>query len=78
MSPVAQVWEVTVDQRTCMGAGLCNGYLPDRFTLVNGKSVPVETRIEPDQAVLDAADYCPFKAIEVIDPATGESLSAED
>lgn len=69
-------WLVEVDHAVCMGAGLCNGAYPDRFRLSEGKSVPTAERIEPSQDVLDAADYCPFQAIQVSDLATGEPLSA--
>ncbi|MFI0514595.1 ferredoxin [Streptomyces canus] len=71
-------WLIEVDRRACMGAGLCNGSLPDRFTLVSGKAQPVESRIEPDEDVLDAADYCPYRAITITDQATGQSLAATD
>lgn len=74
----AVTWKVEIDQRACMGAGLCNGNLPDRFRLVGGKGQPVESRIEPDEDVLDAADYCPYRAIQVTDQATGEALAAAD
>ncbi|MBM9618713.1 ferredoxin [Streptomyces zhihengii] len=71
-------WHIEVDQRACMGAGLCNGTLPDRFRLVGGKAEPTETGIEPDEDVLDAADYCPYRAIRITDMATGETLAAAD
>ncbi|MCZ4121823.1 ferredoxin [Streptomyces sp. H39-S7] len=71
-------WHVEVDHRVCMGAGLCNGNLPDRFELVDAKSIPVAEWIEPDEDVLDAADYCPYRAIRITDKTTGETLSAGD
>ncbi|MGW7200143.1 ferredoxin [Streptomyces chryseus] len=71
-------WHIEVDQHACMGAGLCNGNLPERFRLAGGKAVPVEDRIEPDEDVLDAADYCPYRAIDVTDLTTGDSLVAVD
>ncbi|MEU5216479.1 ferredoxin [Streptomyces sp. NPDC020807] len=71
-------WRIEVDQHACMGAGLCNGNLPDRFRLENGKAVPVEALVEPDEDVLDAADYCPYRAINITVEATGESLVALD
>ncbi len=71
-------WLIEVDRRSCMGAGLCNGSLPDRFRLVGGKAEPIESRIEPDEDVLDAADYCPYRAITITDQATGEALAASD
>ncbi len=74
----AVTWQIEVDRRACMGAGLCNGTLPHRFRLVDGKAQPVEVRIEPDEDVLDAADYCPYRAIHITDQATGEALVAVD
>ena len=45
---------------------------------ISGKAQPVESRIEPDEDVLDAADYCPYRAINITDQATGQSLAATD
>jgi len=72
------LWRVSVDHDRCMGAGLCNGNLPRQFRLVNGKSTPLATRIEPDEDVLDAADFCPFGAIEVLDETTGRVVVPGD
>ncbi|MGC4892194.1 ferredoxin [Micromonospora sp. DT31] len=71
-------WRVEVDHTVCRGAGLCNGNLPHRFVLINGKSVPITPAIDPDDEVLDAADFCPFGAIRVTDELSGQVLVAED
>ena len=74
----AVTWHIEVDRRACMGSGLCNGTLPDSFRLVAGKAEPVVSTVEPDEELLDAADYCPYRAIHITDQATGQNLAATD
>jgi ferredoxin len=62
-------WTVTVDRDACLGSGMCAGTAPRHFRLDDGRSRPIEETIEPDDAVLDAADTCPAEAITVHDSA---------
>ena len=62
-------WQVAVDHGRCVGSGMCVGTAPGRFRLVDGRSQPVEERIEPDPMVLDAEELCPTEAITVRDAA---------
>ncbi|HEX2316823.1 MAG TPA: ferredoxin [Thermomonospora sp.] len=71
-------WLVEVNRRTCIGSGVCASAVPGHFTVVNGKSQPVEERVEPDEEVLDIADMCPMGAIRVVDEASGKVLVPED
>jgi ferredoxin len=70
-------WRITVDRDTCIGSAVCAGTLPDRFRIVNDKSVPVADEIDPDDDVLGAAESCPMEAILVTEAATGEVLAPE-
>jgi ferredoxin len=70
-------WRISVDRGTCIGSAVCVGTLPDRFRLVDDKSVPVDDEIDPDDDVLGAAESCPMEAIMVTDAATGEVLAPE-
>jgi ferredoxin len=74
---VTDRWRITVDQETCIGSAVCAGTLPNRFKIVGDRSVPVDPEIEPDDAVLGAADSCPMEAILVVDAATGTVLAPE-
>lgn len=70
-------WQITVDQGTCIGSAVCVGSVPNRFKLVNDKSVPVEAEIDPDEEVLGAAESCPMEAILVVNAQTGAVLAPE-
>lgn len=71
------LWRISVDKGTCIGSAVCAGTLPNRFRIVDDKSVPVDDLIEPDEDVLGAAESCPMEAILVQDSATGAVLAPE-
>ncbi|NUT53774.1 MAG: ferredoxin [Saccharothrix sp.] len=58
-------WTVGVDRGSCLGTGMCTSIAPDHFRLDGGTSTPVDAEIEPDDAVIDAAESCPMEAILV-------------
>jgi ferredoxin len=62
-------WRIAVDHSRCIGSGVCVGTSPAHFELEQGRSWPVDELVEPDDAVLDAADTCPTEAISVRDQA---------
>ncbi|HEY0448370.1 ferredoxin [Actinophytocola sp.] len=62
-------WHVEVDERTCIGSGMCAALAPELFTLDDDHASPVAPDIEPDEVALDAADSCPALAITVTDGA---------
>ncbi|TDC31606.1 ferredoxin [Micromonospora sp. KC213] len=64
-------WRVFVDSTRCIGSGICAGAAPTHFVVVDGLSRPVEERIDPVEAVLDAAESCPMEAIIVSDVEGG-------
>ena len=68
-------WRITVDQRSCIGSGVCVGDLPHRFRIIDDKSQPIDAEIEADEEVLGAADSCPREAIRVVEVASGEVLA---
>ena len=69
-------WKVTVDRDACIGSGLCAATTPQHFRLDRDKSRALREEIEPDDAVIDAADMCPAEAIAVHD-AAGKLLAPE-
>ena len=70
-------WRVSVSS-DCIGSGVCAGTAPKHFRLVGGYSEPIAVEVEPDEAVLGAAESCPMGAILVSEAATGKVLAPED
>jgi len=64
---VTMSWHVEIDERTCIGSGMCAGLMPEVFVLDGAVAHPVTPEVEPDETVLDAADSCPAMAILVTD-----------
>jgi ferredoxin len=73
----AEQWRIDVDRELCAGTGLCVGTAAGRLRLDAGRARPVREVVEPDQAVVDAAETCPMEAITVRSLTTGEVLAPE-
>ena len=58
-------WTIEVDKGACLGTGMCTSIAPDHFRLDGGTSTPVRSEVDPDDAVVDAAESCPMEAILV-------------
>jgi ferredoxin len=71
-------WLVAVAPDRCAGAGVCAGLAPEHFTVDGNRSRPPAAPVEPDEALLDAADCCPMEAIAVTDAATGKRIRGAD
>ncbi|WOI58906.1 ferredoxin [Streptomyces fradiae] len=71
----AGAWRIEVDRLGCAGTGLCLGTAHGRMRLDGGRARPVDEVIDPDEAVLDAAETCPMEAITVRDAETGQVLA---
>jgi ferredoxin len=64
------MWKITVSP-ACIGSGVCAGTAPRHFAIgPDGRSRPLASPIEPDDAVLGAAASCPMEAIAVTDADT--------
>ena len=72
---VNEQWHVNVDPVRCIGAGLCAANAPRHFVLEVDHSVPVSDRVDPDEALLDAAECCPMEAITVRQAADGRIIA---
>lgn len=68
------MWKITVSP-ACIGSGVCAGTAPRHFAIgPDGRSRPLESPVEPDDAVLGAAASCPMEAIAVTDANTGAPI----
>jgi len=67
-------WRVRVTEK-CGGCGTCVMTARRYFQLVDGYSQARLSEIEPDDAVLAAAELCPMSAIEVVDADTGAEVT---
>nr|BCB14672.1 ferredoxin [Streptomyces spiroverticillatus] len=74
----AGTWALVVDRGACIGASVCANYAPGHFELRAGKSHALTGSVEPDPALLDAAETCPVSAITVQDADTGALLAPEE
>lgn len=68
-------WKLSVDQIACSSSGICESIAEDRFCLDTGVSQPVAEEIDPDDAVLEAAESCPAGAISVRNAADGTLIA---
>jgi ferredoxin len=66
-------WRVEV-ATDCLGSGMCVVAASRYFHLVDGHSRAQHRQVEPDDAVLAAAELCPINAIEVFDADTGAEV----
>ncbi|GAB2971792.1 ferredoxin [Saccharothrix stipae] len=58
-------WTIEVDRGMCLGTGMCTATAPDHFRLDGGTATPIKADVDPDDAVIDAAESCPMEAILV-------------
>ncbi|MDY7231195.1 ferredoxin [Hyalangium rubrum] len=66
-------WRVRVTE-SCAGCGLCVIAADRYFHLVDDYSQAQHTEVDPDEAVIAAAELCPMNAIEVVDAETGAEV----
>ncbi|PSL56665.1 ferredoxin [Saccharothrix carnea] len=69
-------WTIEVDRAACLGTGMCTSIAPGHFRLDGSTSTPVKSEVEPDDAVVDAAESCPMEAI-LVRSADGSVLAPQ-
>lgn|GEM_PF-1720735 len=67
-------WRVEVTEH-CVGCGMCVMAAPRYFHLVDGHSQARHSEVDPDDAVIAAAELCPTNAIKVVDADTGAEVT---
>jgi len=70
-------WRILVDPGKCIGSGVCAGTAPGHFTLDGGYSVPIADEVDPDEAVVNAAESCPMEAILVRETGSDTVIAPE-
>ena len=71
-------WRVRVDRTRCISSGMCIGTAPDRFAFDDERhSRPVSELVDDDDAVREAAAYCPVEAISLTDAETGAPVDLD-
>ena len=72
---MAERWLLEVDHRVCAGSGMCVGLAPAAFELASARQAsPKVAEVDPDDAVLEAAENCPVEAITITDAVTGAAV----
>ena len=70
-------WTIAIDDKACLGSGMCAGARPDVFALDGAHARVLVDSVEPDEGLLDVADSCPAAAI-VVTGADGTELAPRD
>jgi ferredoxin len=70
MSAAPRTWVVQVDRDVCLGTGVCCFYAPATFDLdEEGRSFVVDQDGDPDEAVRNAVEACPTRALLITERA---------
>jgi ferredoxin len=56
---------------------VCAGTAPNHFTLEGGYAVPTAEEVDPDDAVVSAAESCPMEAILVTEIGSDKVIAPE-
>jgi ferredoxin len=68
MSELPRSWTVEVDRSRCLGTGVCCFYAPSTFDLdEEGRSTVVDPDGDPDDAVRNAVEACPTRALTIVE-----------
>ena len=64
--------EISVDRERCLGSGLCIVYAPRTFAHDDEtKAVVVDARGDPVEAIRNAVEACPTRALRVVEDQEG-------
>ena len=72
-----RAFDIQVDRKACRGAAVCVRLAPGSFSLdAQNRSEAIEPSTDGDGAIRDAADRCPYFAIQLIprEPAEVSSV----
>lgn len=61
--------QIKIDRERCIGSGSCQFHAPHTFDLDDEcKAIVVDARGDLPQAIRNAAEGCPTRAIEIVEP----------
>jgi ferredoxin len=60
-------WRVSVDRDACVSSGNCVALAGELFEHTGEGARPRSEEIDPDDAVVEAAETCPMEAIRIVD-----------
>ena len=64
--------EISVDRERCLGSGLCIVYAPRTFAHDDEtKAVVVDANGDPVEAIRNAVEACPTRALRVVEDQEG-------
>ena len=64
--------EISVDRERCLGSGLCIVYAPRTFAHdEETKAVVVDANGDPVEAIQNAVEACPTRALRVVEDQEG-------
>lgn len=67
-------WKIRINQDICVGSGTCTSIAPEYFTLNDEDRSSARPGVVPAlPELIEAAEFCPTGAIEVVDAETGKS-----
>lgn len=64
---------ITVDRERCMGSGVCMFHAPNTFDIDDACKAIVVGVNDPDDAIRNAADSCPQRAITITETGGTDS-----
>ena len=64
--------EIRVDRTLCMGSGQCSWYAPNTFDQDDETiAIVIDPQGDPEDAIKNAVDSCPTRALSIVAPAEG-------
>jgi ferredoxin len=64
--------EIRVDRTLCMGSGQCSWYAPNTFDQDDETiAIVIDPQGDPKDAIKNAVDSCPTRALSIVAPAEG-------
>lgn len=67
-------WRIVIDRNICVGSSNCIATAPEYFAFdEEDRACTPPGTVPPLPEIIEAAEFCPTSAIDVVDAETGES-----
>jgi len=70
----SEQWRISVDQRSCVGTGLCVDAAPQCFAFDAGRAHVTAELVEADQELIDIAESCPTESVSIRRSGSGDQV----